>query len=128
MDSVVRIVNRTRGTLLSGRSEVAATWWSGFAPVGLRSSEADGGVLVERCDAVHTCGVRHEVDVIFIDVQGRVLELRPKMKPWSVSRRVPRSRYALRVPNGTIAMSGTRVGDILTWTTATFPARPTPVR
>jgi hypothetical protein len=128
MDRVVRIVNRTRGTLLSSRSEVAATWWSGFAPVGLRGPEAEGGVLVERCDAVHTWGVRHEVDVIFIDVQGRVLELRPKMKPWSVSRRIPGARYALRVPEGTIEMSGTSVGDVLTWTTATLPARPTPVR
>jgi hypothetical protein len=34
------------------------------------------GLLFERCRAVHTFGMRRPIDVVFVDRDGRVLELR----------------------------------------------------
>ena len=37
---------------------------------------AGQGLLLERCRAVHTFGMRRAIDVVFVDREGRVLDVR----------------------------------------------------
>lgn len=60
-------------------------------------------------------GMRFPLDIVFLDGKGRVLELVSSLRPWKRTRRVPGAAYVLEVPNGTIRISGTEVGDELTW-------------
>ena len=50
-------------------------------------SQAGPGLLIPRCSSVHTFGMRFELDVYFLDRNGRVM---------SVRRRVPRGRVLWR--------------------------------
>jgi uncharacterized membrane protein (UPF0127 family) len=112
----MRIENRTRSTLLGLRVEVAATWWSRLRGFLGRPEPAPGeGILLFPCNGVHTYGMNYDLDVLFLDDEGRVLELIRSLQPWRRTGRVPRARYVLETRPGMIDQSGTQVGDMLTW-------------
>ncbi|HEX5928703.1 MAG TPA: DUF192 domain-containing protein [Solirubrobacterales bacterium] len=50
----------------------------------LDASEAGPGLLIPRCRSVHTFGMRFELDLVFLDRDGR---------PLAVHRRVPPRRF-----------------------------------
>jgi uncharacterized membrane protein (UPF0127 family) len=47
-------------------------------------SEAGPGLLIPRCSSVHTFGMRFELDVYFLDRDGRVLAVRRRVPPGRV--------------------------------------------
>lgn len=64
-----------------------------------RRSRAGAGLLIPRCASVHTFGMRFELDVFFLDREGRVIEARHRVPP----RRVLWCRCAvavLEIPSG----------------------------
>ncbi|HET9593800.1 MAG TPA: DUF192 domain-containing protein [Solirubrobacterales bacterium] len=46
-----------------------------------RRSQAGPGLLIPRCSSVHTFGMRFELDVYFLDSDGRVLSVRRRVPP-----------------------------------------------
>jgi uncharacterized membrane protein (UPF0127 family) len=59
----------------------------------LDRAEAGEGLLIPRCRGVHTFGMRFALDLVFLDAEGRVIELRRAVPP----RRVARNRRAWTV-------------------------------
>jgi hypothetical protein len=57
----------------------------------------------------------YELDIIFLDGEGRILELAPRLRPWRKTKRIAGARYVLEVPAGTVEDTGTQVGDLLSW-------------
>lgn len=60
---------------------------------------APAALLIPRCAAVHTFGMRFDIDVLFLDRHGRVIEARRALPP----RRLVRCRGAaavLEIPRG----------------------------
>lgn len=114
--STLRIVNRTRGTVVGSRVTVADTWWSrarGY--LGRRRPGEGEGLLLVPCRGIHTFGMTFPLDVLFLDSRGRVLESARQVRPWRQPLRVQAARYVLEVPVGTIDASETRQGDELAW-------------
>ena len=112
----MRIENRTRGTVLGSRVALAAGWWSRLRGFLGRPEPTPGeGILLMECNGVHTYGMSFELDVLFLDGEGRVLQLIRSLSPWKRSRRVRGAQYVLEVPTGVIDTSQTREGDLLTW-------------
>jgi uncharacterized membrane protein (UPF0127 family) len=52
----------------------------------LRRERAGAGLLIPRCRSVHTFGMRFALDLIFLDAERRVLELRREVPPNRVVR------------------------------------------
>lgn len=42
------------------------------------------GLWLRPCDAVHTMGLRFEIDVVFVDAAGRVKRIDERVRPWRV--------------------------------------------
>lgn len=119
----MRIVNLTRGTLLGTRIELADSWWGRFRGFAGRGQPRKGeGILLVPCSAVHTFGMKFDLDLVFLGTSGQVLAVVEGIAPRRTSGRVPGSRYVLEVPAGTIRDTGTTVGDTFSWA----PAHPTP--
>jgi len=62
-------------------------------------SQAGPGLLIPRCSSIHTFGMRFELDVFFLDADGRVIEVRRRVP----SRRIIWCRGAaavLEIPTG----------------------------
>jgi uncharacterized membrane protein (UPF0127 family) len=113
----IRIVNLTRETLLGNRIELADSWWGrsrGF--LGRAQPRKGEGILFVPCNAVHTYGMKFDLDLVFVGSAGGVLAVVEQLEPWRRSGRVRGSRYVLEVPAGTIRATGTAVGDTFSWT------------
>ena len=112
----MRIENRTRNSVVGSRVELANSWWARFRGFLGRPEPIPGeGILLFPCNGVHTWGMSFDVDILFLDEQGKVLELIRSLRPWKWTPRVRGARYVLEVPKGVIDGSATRVGDMLMW-------------
>lgn len=75
-------------TLILGRQvPVATTRRSRLLGLALIDRDRAGpGLLIPHCRSVHTFGMRFALDVIFLDAEGRVVELRRGVGPGRVVR------------------------------------------
>jgi len=69
------------------------------------------GLVLPGTKSIHTFGMRFPIDVVFLDSNGCVIHLIEKVTPSRVSPLVWRSAWALEMPAGTLAQTGTELGD-----------------
>jgi uncharacterized protein len=75
-----RSLSRTR--LLGHEVPVATSVASRLLGLALLSREGAGeGLLIPRCRSVHTLGLLFDLDLVFLDAEGRVVELRRAVPP-----------------------------------------------
>jgi uncharacterized protein len=66
-----------RVELLGSDVPVATTWLSRLLGLALLSrGRAGAGLLIPGCRSVHTIGMRFKLDLLFLDREGRVIEMR----------------------------------------------------
>jgi uncharacterized protein len=110
----MRVVNRTRGTVVGERVRTAGTFLSRL--VGLLGTAAiaeGGGLWIVPCRSVHTVGMLYPIDVAFLDAQGVVVGTLEGFPPNRVGRVFRDARGALELRAGTLAATGTAPGDRL---------------
>jgi len=114
----VLVVNRTRGTELGRSIQVADTRLRRLVGLLGRTYLAAGnGLLLQPCRGVHTLGMRLVIDAVYCGSPSAtgapVLRVVPALRPWRLGPIVWRSWAVLELPDGTIARTGTRAGDML---------------
>lgn len=112
--AALRVLNLTRDTLLAERAVHARTLWQ--RTVGLLATPElppGSGLVLEPCNSVHMMGMRYGLDVVFADRDGTVVGLAENLRPWRMTRLYRGARYAVELPVGTVAASGTHQGDVL---------------
>ena len=72
----------------------------------------DGALLLTPARAVHTFGMRFDLDVAYLDADGRVVGL-ARMPRNRLGRPRLRARSVLEAEAGTFARWGLRVGDVV---------------
>lgn len=115
--NLIRVVNRTRGTLLGNQIRLVDSWpgrLRGY--LGRPEPKPGEGMLLVRCNAVHMFGLGFALDLIFLSKNGDVVGIFPHLQPWKRTSRVADANYALELPAGAIEASYTQVGDRFTWT------------
>jgi uncharacterized membrane protein (UPF0127 family) len=75
----------------------------------------DEGLWLHPCNAIHTLFMRFAIDVIFLDRNGTVVRVFPKLIPFMPLAWAPSGWHCLELSSGTIAASNTKVGDKLSW-------------
>ena len=50
--------------------------------IGRRGLEPGHGLLIPRCNAIHTCFMRFPIDATFLDGDGRVVKVVRGVRPW----------------------------------------------
>ena len=112
----VKVTNVTRGTVVGTDVYFAATWW-GRARGWLGHPEPlqGEGLLLSPCKGIHMVGMKYPIDVAFLDPEGKVVATYAALAPWQRTRLHNTAQTALELPQGTLAKTGTVVGDVLTW-------------
>lgn len=109
----VRVLNRTRSTVLATHAEKAGESASRRRGLLGRASLPEGeGLWIVPCEAVHCFFMKFTIDVIFLDRKRRVVKVRPSLKPWRIAGCL-RAHSVLELPEGTIQATGTQPGDQL---------------
>jgi len=108
----VRARNVTRGTLLGGSIRPADTFLLRLKGLigegGLGPGE---GLWITPCRCIHSFGMRFPFDAVFVGRYGKVAGLCEDFPRNRVSRIFGGAKGVLELPAGTIAGTGTRVGD-----------------
>jgi len=109
----ILVRNRTRGTVLGDRVEVADT--SAKRRTGLLKHarlERGQGLWIVPCESVHSFFMKFPIDLVYLDRAKKVRRTRKGMAPWRISACLT-AHSILELPEGTITESGTEPGDQL---------------
>jgi hypothetical protein len=111
--SFARVRNLTKGVCLADRAEVADT--SAKRRRGLLKHDGlppGSGLWLVPCEGIHTIGMKFPIDVLFLNRQRRVVQIRPNMGKWRLALSL-RAHSVLELPAGATAETRTTVGDQL---------------
>lgn len=110
----MRVVNARTGAEVASRCGLAASFWTRLVGLLGRQGLPEGeGLWITRCNSVHNFGMRFAIDVAFLDAEGTVLK---QIEPLGINKASPivkGAKAVLELPVGTLARTGTRVGDRL---------------
>jgi uncharacterized protein len=110
----MRITNRSKRSVVSESAQIRRSLW-GKARGLMFSRHLD---LVfefpsERNVPLHMLFVFHPIDVVFLDDNKKVVELRKDLQPWSFYSPKNRSRWVIELKAGAVRSSKTTIGDTL---------------
>lgn len=114
--------NRTQQTEIGGRIEVAgdaARRKKGL--LGRTGLDPGEGLWIVPCEAVHTFGMKFDLDLIYLDRSKRVLKVRAQVGRSRLSACF-RAHSVIELPAGTIDATRTQRGDILEFEPVPAPA------
>ncbi|MBV6431557.1 MAG: hypothetical protein IANPNBLG_01689 [Bryobacteraceae bacterium] len=105
--------NASRGTLLAEAATVADT--SAKRRTGLLKHETlqpGDGLWIVPCEAVHTFGMKFEIDVLYLNKSRKILKIRERMAKRRISACL-RAHSVLELPAGMAEATSSQVGDLL---------------
>lgn len=116
MDALGQFVvhNRTRGGTIAANVQLADTPRS--RRIGLlkhKTLEPGEGLWIYPTQAIHTFGMKFPIDVAFLDRGLRVKRVYHRLVPYRLTSLVWGARSALELASGSLASTGTIVGDEL---------------
>jgi uncharacterized membrane protein (UPF0127 family) len=112
----VTVENVTRGAALGDRVGLADRWWLRLRGLLGRPEPGPGeGLLLTPCNSVHMHGMRYALDVAVLSPDGVVVATYAGLPPGGRTRWHRGARHTLELPVGTLAATGTGVGDRLAW-------------
>lgn len=53
--------------------------------IGLKKSNNKTMLILPNCRAIHTCGMKKNIEAIFLDKQGLILKKIINLKPWKIA-------------------------------------------
>ena len=60
---------------------------------------ADYSILFEKCNSIHTCFMRFNLDIIFMDKNKNIIKEVKNLKPWRIAV-CRKAYYVLETPSG----------------------------
>ena len=128
--ATIAAVNATRGSVLAADVESADGLWAKFMGLMGRASLPDGaGLWLPDSNGIHMMFMRFPIDAVFVgraDAAGlrAVVATRERLPTWRGLVPLVRGAHGvLELPVGTIAASGTVVGDVVRLGPAAASAR-----
>jgi uncharacterized membrane protein (UPF0127 family) len=106
----VRVLNRTRGSVLAEQAELADNFWTRFLGLmGRRELPAGAGLVLKPGGGIHMWFMRMPLDVVHVDKQDRVTHVLRGIKPWRFGPLFVGNKLGIELPVG--AAASTQVGD-----------------
>jgi uncharacterized protein len=105
---------RKDGIVVIPRLRIAAAFRERFvglmgrAPIG-----PDCGLLLTPCRSIHTFFMRFALDVVFLNVEGRVLRVARNVRPWRICDGGAQARTVLEMQAGWLGPEALREGDLV---------------
>jgi uncharacterized protein len=114
---MMRAFNMTKESWLAMELKLADTFLARFRGLLGRASLAPTeGLWIAPCDSIHTLGMRFPIDVVFLNRCGRVVKILERLRSGRLVFPVATAASVLELAAGTIARTGTAVGDLISIT------------
>ncbi|MEW6295770.1 MAG: DUF192 domain-containing protein [Candidatus Diapherotrites archaeon] len=117
------LYNKTRRKEIIGRIKKAGSFWGKFKGLMLERKEKFNYGLVfdfraeKRIEAsIHMLFVFFPIDLVYLNKEKKVIELKHGIKPWSLNYTPKRkAHYLIELPEGTIKKKKIGLKDELKW-------------
>ncbi|MEH7225118.1 DUF192 domain-containing protein [Bacillus sp. JJ1566] len=63
------------------------------------------------CDSIHMFFMRFPLDIVFLDKENRIVDVRHNLQPWRIAIPKKRAYSTLELPAGTIKKNNIQIGD-----------------
>ena len=80
--------------------------------LGRDSLDLSAALVLSPCWSIHTLFMRFPIDVLFVDRDGRAVQIVRELAPWRIAV-APRAHLAIELPAGTARARDVRIGDEL---------------
>jgi len=118
----VRAVNSTRGTVVGESIRIADSPLTGIVGLlGERDLPPGDGLLIIPCQGVHTLGMLFPIDIVVLDDDWKVIEVRRDLRPFRITPVFWRAAAVLELPSRAVDSSRTRVGDLFEFSSGAKP-------
>ena len=110
------ITNLNKKTTVSKHAEVYSRWWQ--HTIGLMFSHPKTIIFKfkkEKKISLHMFFVFFPIDVIFLDKENVVVEMKENFRPWTTYHPQKPAKYIIETPAHTIQNSKTGIGDIISF-------------
>jgi uncharacterized protein len=122
------VYNCTRHLQIASKVERADRIGSRMKGLIGRSSEEflDGdGLWIVPCQGIHTIGMSFAIDAAYLDRDNRVIRIYDSLPPFRMAALKFGAKSVLELPAGSLARSGTVLGDVLEFKAADLRRTPT---
>lgn len=108
--------NQTRQTYLATELALANTHWTRLR--GLLGLHADdfrngSGLWIVPCHGVHTLGMGFAIDVVYLDLAMKVIDVQDSVRPWRFTPIRRSAASVLELPCRRAAETKTAIGDTI---------------
>lgn len=112
---MTRIRNETKGSELAGDARWARWPWQRMRGLlGRRSLPEGQGLIFPRAGAIHTCFMRFDIDIVFLDEHGIVLKTARELSTFRFTG-ARGAHCCVELAAGTMHRTATEAGDRLTF-------------
>lgn len=66
-----------------------------------------------RCNSIHTIFMSMKIDVLFVDSENIICEIRERLLPWKPFVRCSKATTVIELPSGRVEEVGAEVGDVI---------------
>ncbi len=120
--------NATRERDLMTQGLTADRPWSRVRGlIGCAPLKEGQGLWITPCNGIHMLFMSFAIDAVYLDRERRIVALDADMAPWQLGRFIRGAHSVLELPAGTIAATGTEVGDQLILTRVSEGAERAPM-
>jgi len=110
--SFYSLKNMNTHTFLANKAVMADSFLSRLIGlIGKKALHCGEGLVLLRCNSIHSFFMRFKLDVLFLDRSQRVVFMIQGMPPNRIGPVVKNSQWAIELPAGTIASTMTKAGD-----------------
>jgi len=115
---ITRLVDRMTGKVLADKVELAETFWRRFLGLMFRRNFRKGQALLFKLAksgryGVHMFFVRFPIDLLYLNQNFVVVDIRRELRPWRIHRPKVKANYIVELPAGTISLTRTKLGHKL---------------
>lgn len=113
---MVVVINKTRKRIIDRNAKLCTTTLSKSLGLMFRFNIKNGLVMVFDKPikiSLHMWFVFRNIDIILLDENNRVIEMKRKFRPFSFFISKNRARYVIELPKNTIDKSRTKIKDII---------------
>ena len=75
--------------------------------------QKEEGLLIPRCNWIHTLFMLQEIDVVYLNAEGAVVDMDSCIKPWRICKPRFNAKSTLELCSGTIGTKSLKVGEVL---------------
>ncbi|OAS16035.1 DUF192 domain-containing protein [Paenibacillus oryzisoli] len=81
--------------------------------IGKKTIHDGEALLIRPCNSIHTFFMKVKIDVLFLNKQNKIVSIKEKMKPYSISHVISEAYIVIECKSGTISKYNIEIGDIV---------------